>query len=116
MFNLIIQVLIKSFYYFFCLSIGYLKRSISLCVHQNSKNMLLVNLSAAEIQQLKYERFHYPCPIIQKRIHAVYLKATLGLSDTKIGQMVGLHRHSVSHWVNRYKNQGFESLCKLLIT
>lgn len=55
--------------------------------------MLLVNISAAEIQQLNYERFHYPCPIIQKRIHAVYLKATLGMSNATIGQIAGLHAH-----------------------
>lgn len=74
--------------------------------------MLQINISAAEIQQLKYERFHYPCPIVQKRIYAVYLKAALGMSDTMIGQIVGLHRHSVSKWVNCYQNQGFKSLCQ----
>lgn len=74
--------------------------------------MLLVNISAAEIQQLNYERFHYPCPIIQKRIHAVYLKATLGMSNATIGQIAGLHAHSVSHWVKLYHSQGFESLCQ----
>ena len=31
--------------------------------------MLLINFSEAEIQQLNYERFYYPCPIVQKRIH-----------------------------------------------
>ena len=74
--------------------------------------MLQLNLSDAEIQVLNYERFHYPCPIVQKRIHAVYMKATVGLSDTMIGQLTGLHRHFVRHWLQAYQGGGFESLCQ----
>jgi len=74
--------------------------------------MLLINLSNAEIQVLNYERFYYPCPIIQKRIQAVYMKATTGFSNTKIGQLTDLHRHSVKQWINAYQVGGFESLCQ----
>lgn len=74
--------------------------------------MLLINISDAEIQRLNYERFYYPCPIVQKRIHAVYLKAAFGFPDTMIGQLTGLHRHSVSRWVQLYQNEGFEPLCR----
>lgn len=75
--------------------------------------MLRLNLSDAEIQVLNYERFYYPCPIVQKRIHAVYIKATVGLSDTVIAQLTGLHRHSVRHWLQVYQAGGFESLCQI---
>jgi transposase len=34
------------------------------------------------------------------------------MSDTMIGQLTGLHRHSVRHWVQLYQNGGFESLCR----
>jgi transposase len=81
-------------------------------LNQKPKDMLLINFSEAEIQQLNYERFYYPCPIVQKRIHAVYMKATFGLPDTMIGQLTGLHRHSVSRWVRVYRNEGFEALCR----
>lgn len=74
--------------------------------------MLQINLSDAEIQELNYERFYYPCPIVQKRIHAVYMKATTRLSNIMIGQLCGLHRHSVSHWIKIYEGGGFESLCE----
>lgn len=75
--------------------------------------MLQINLSIAEILQLNYERYHYPCPIIQKRIHAVYMKATTKYSNTTIGQLTGFHRHAVSSWVHAYKQGGFEMLCHL---
>jgi transposase len=69
--------------------------------------MLQINLSETEIQQLNYERYHYLCPMVQKRIHAVYLKATTELSITRIGQLCDLHRHAVSHWIKEYEAGGF---------
>ena len=75
--------------------------------------MLPLNLSEAEIQELKYERFHYPCPIVQKRLTAVYLTATIESTISTIGLMSGLHRHSVDHWVKVYQTEGLESLYKV---
>lgn len=71
---------------------------------------LLLHLSEAEIEKLRYERYAYPDPLVQKRIFAVYLKATLGWSNTVIGQVVGLHYNSVGHWIRVYKEQGLEGL------
>jgi transposase len=59
-----------------------------------------------------YERYYYPCPIIQKRIQAVYIKAATNFSDTMTGLVCGLHRHAVRHWVKTYQTGGFESLCE----
>lgn len=73
--------------------------------------MLPLNLSKAEIQELNYERFHYPCPIVQKRLTAVFLTATVEASISTIGHMAGLHRHSVDYWVKVYQMEGFKSLC-----
>ena len=75
--------------------------------------MLPLNLSEAEIQELKYERFHYPCPIVQKRLTAVFLSATVESSVSTIGLMSGLHRHSVNHWVKVYQTEGLGSLYKV---
>ena len=74
--------------------------------------MLQINLSDAEIQQLNYERYYYPCPTVQKRIHAVYMKAMTGLSNTMIGELTGLHRHLVRHWIQVYQVGGFSALCQ----
>jgi transposase len=72
--------------------------------------MLQINISETEIQRLNYERFHYPCPIVQKRIHIIYFKSVTNMSNTMIGQLAGVHRHCVKHWIDTYQNQGFESL------
>ena len=74
--------------------------------------MLPINPSETEIQQLNYERYYYPCPIVQKRIQALYFKATTTMSNEKIGLFVGLNRDTVCDWANRYVNDGFDALCQ----
>ncbi len=71
---------------------------------------LLFHLSEAEIEKLSYERYAYPDPLVQKRIFAVYLKATLNWSNTLIGQVVGLHYNRVGYCIGVYKEQGLEGL------
>lgn len=72
--------------------------------------MLTLQLSKEEIALLNYERFSYPCPLIQKRIHCVYLKATLKLTNKLIGEICNLHPHTVSHWIKLYQEKGISSL------
>jgi len=72
--------------------------------------MLPINLNETEIQRLNYERYHYPCATVQKRIHAVYIKATMIMSNEMIGTLVDLHRDSVGDWVRRYQQGGLEAL------
>ncbi len=71
---------------------------------------LKFNLSEAEIEKLNYERYAYPDPMIQKRIFAVYLKATWGWNNSLIGGIVGLHYNIVGNWIKAYKTKGFEAL------
>lgn len=69
--------------------------------------MLTSSPCIAEIEVLNYGRFHYPCPTIQKKLHAVYLKIPVGGSDTVIGLMCD---NSVSHWVKIYNLEGITPL------
>jgi len=74
--------------------------------------MFQIKISKTEIQRLNYERFHYPCPIVQKRIHAVYFK-TFGMSNKEIGKLTGLNREIVGDWIRAYLAGGLEALCQL---
>ena len=65
--------------------------------------MLQIKISKAEIQKLNYERYKYPCPLVQKRMHAVHLKATNSMNNEMIGKIVDLHRDSVGYWIMVYK-------------
>ncbi len=53
--------------------------------------MLTLSISEAEKSVLSYKRFSYPCVIVQKRLHAVYLKATQELTNAQVGLFCGLH-------------------------
>ena len=86
------------------------KRSISNWFFQNQTDMLQLNISEAEIQRLNYERYHYPCPHVQKRIGAVYFK-TFGMSNQMIGELTGLNRETVGDWIRAYTKGGFDVLC-----
>lgn len=74
--------------------------------------MLQLNLSDAEIQRLNYERYHYPCPMVQKRIHTIYIEATTSMSNKMIGKVVGFHRDVVGDWIRAYRKGGLNALCQ----
>lgn len=73
--------------------------------------MLTLQASESEIATLNYERFHYPCPIVQKRLHAVYLKLSQPhYSCTAIGSLIDLNRKTVSECIHNYDSGGISSL------
>ena len=76
------------------------------------KMLTKLMLDSEKLAKLNYERYYYPCPIIQKRLHSVYLKAHLNLSNKEICQITGAHPNSLSKWVTMYKEEGFDGLCK----
>jgi transposase len=71
---------------------------------------LKFNISETDIEKLNYERYAYPDPMVQKRIFAVYLKATLSWKNATIGNVVGLHYNAVGNWIKVYKSGGFDAL------
>ncbi|MFT4061539.1 MAG: hypothetical protein QM642_04190 [Edaphocola sp.] len=70
-------------------------------------------LSPEELKVLNYERYHYPCPIVQKRLHCLYLKATTGYSNEQIGLWMDAHRDSISEWLRCYQQEGFERITQV---
>lgn len=73
--------------------------------------MLIKSPSKTDIERLNHERYYYPCPPVQKRIHAVYYRVAKNLSIKEIAVLVDLNRDSVSDWIKRYEQGGFEALC-----
>ena len=77
--------------------------------------MLTLNLSEAEIQKLNYERFHYPSPIVQKRMHVMYMKSK-GYSHNEISDVMDVHPNSVTNFIKLYNQSGLEGLQTLNYT
>jgi transposase len=69
-----------------------------------------LNLSSEEQDALNYERYSYPCPQVQKRLHAVYIKAITGLSNEMVALAVASHRNRVALWIKAYQKGGMETL------
>ena len=73
--------------------------------------MLTLQTSEAEIATLKYEMFHYPDAIVQKRVLSIYIKAIdPKLSCEKVGIYCGLKRNSVSQNIKIYNQLGIDGL------
>ncbi len=72
-----------------------------------------LKISSEELDKLNYERYYYPCPVVQKRLHAVYVKAVSDFSHEKVGNIVDAHRNSISQWVSIYQQEGFDGLLRV---
>lgn len=69
-------------------------------------------LTSEQLAQLDYERYYYPCPIVQKRLNAIYIKASTNFTNEKVSLLAGAHYNSVGQWIAIYKENGFDGLCK----
>lgn len=72
--------------------------------------MYILNCSEAEIQELNYERYYYPSPLVQKRLQVIYLRATTDLTNKMIGSIVGRHPNTITKDIKCYLSEGIEGL------
>ena len=71
---------------------------------------LQFRVSEADLEVLNYDRYHYPDPMVQRRLHAVYLKGVTSCSNAMIGLIAGLHPNVVARWLKTYEKQGLAAL------
>lgn len=74
--------------------------------------MIKIEFSAAEIEQLHYERRHHPHPRVRQRMETVYLKA-LGYPHQDIGRVVGIGQKALRSYLQMYQAGGLEALKEL---
>ena len=74
--------------------------------------MLQIKFSKTEIRTLSYERFQHPSPIVQKRMHTLYLKSQQ-YTHREIADIIDVHENSVTNFVKMYKEGGLTSLKQL---
>ena len=77
------------------------------------KMLTKLMLNSEELAQLNYERYYYPCPIVQKGLNAVYIKASTNFTNEKVSLLARVHYNSVGQWIAIYKENGFDGLCKI---
>jgi transposase len=71
--------------------------------------MLTLKIPKSELNVLNIERFNYPCPLVRKRMHTIYLKAK-GYSHKDITNFLDIHINSVTNFIKMYQQGGLNQL------
>jgi transposase len=74
--------------------------------------MLKIHFSEADIEALRYWRFHHPDPRIQVRMEALYLRSQ-GVATGSILRLCGMSKASFHRHLNAYVAGGIEQLKRL---
>jgi transposase len=65
-----------------------------------------LQLSQAEMQELDKERFRHNQALVQRRLHCVYLKACVNLTNEQIGRCMGVAANQVGQYIRVYEQGG----------
>src|SRR5947199_23827 len=74
--------------------------------------MLHLSFTEEDIQELDYQRYHYPHPRVQRKMEALLLKAT-GLPHHQIAMCVGICENTLRSYFEQYQTGGIEALKRL---
>lgn len=74
--------------------------------------MATIKIEQKTLDQIEQERYTHPLPMVQKRLHAIYLRV-IGKKYNEIAQIVGCSEASVGNWIRIFRNKGLEELKKV---
>ena len=74
--------------------------------------MIQIEFTPEQIDELDYERYHYPHPKVQRKIEAVYLKSQ-GLSHAEICRLCRICETTLVTYLRQYQEGGLERLREL---
>src|SRR5215469_8838541 len=71
--------------------------------------MITLDFTPTDIDELNYQRFHHPDPLVMKRCETVYLKAK-GLKTGQIHELTGRNVKTIRSHLHLYKEGGIDAL------
>jgi transposase len=74
--------------------------------------MLRIDFTGEDIEKLHYERYHYPHPLVQRKMEVIYLKSQ-GLAHQDIRMLCQISKTTLTKYIRQYKKGGVEELKKL---
>lgn len=77
--------------------------------------MLTLNISEADIERAKYERIHHPLASVRKRMDVLYWTSQ-GTSRTRVSEISGVHRNSITKYIKLYHEGGISQLLSFRYT
>jgi transposase len=72
--------------------------------------MLTLQINEADLSVLTYEKYLYPCLLVQRRMEVIHLRALTRLTNQQIAQLAGVHPDTVTDYVRCYNQQGLAGL------
>lgn len=74
--------------------------------------MAAIKIEKKILDLIDHERYTHPLPMVQKRLHAIYLRI-IGKKYREIAEIIGCSEASVGNWIRIFRDQGFEELKKI---
>lgn len=74
--------------------------------------MIQVEFSPVDIEQLRFERYHYPHPQVQKKMDVLYLKSK-GVPHKEICDLCSISKTTLTVYLRQYQADGLEGLKRL---
>jgi len=74
--------------------------------------MIRIEFSPEDIEQLNYERYHYPHPQVQRKMEVLYLKSQ-GLAHQEIRRLCQISKTTLAKYLREYQQGGIEALKQL---
>jgi transposase len=74
--------------------------------------VIQIEFTEKEVQALNYERYHYPHPMVQRRMEVLWLKSQ-GLVHKEIARLAGVSPNTVREYLRMYQEGGIEKLKEL---
>ena len=74
--------------------------------------MLRIDFTGEDIEKLHYEKYHYPHPLVQRKMEVIYLKSQ-GLAHQDIRTLCQISKTTLTKYIRQYKKGGVEELKKL---
>ncbi len=74
--------------------------------------MLRIDFIQEDIDELHYERYHHPHPLVQKKMETLYLKSQ-GIKHKDICQLCKISKTTLTVYIKQYQNGGIEELKKI---
>lgn len=74
--------------------------------------MIRIEMSSEELDILRYEKYHYPHPLVQRKFDVLLLKAH-GLSTSKIAEIFSITPNTIRNYLYEYLDGGIDNLKKI---
>jgi len=74
--------------------------------------MIKIPFNEADIEALRYGRFHHPDPRVQVRLEALYLRSQ-GVANGEILRLCGISKASFHRYLSTYATGGMEELKRI---